>query len=138
MLHGSPVARFPLDRFFGAMAELQGQFGGTFMRKVGSFIFDNAVFPPGINSVEKGMALINSAYHMNHSANAAGLIGGYHWRAADGRSGTMLCDSPYPCAFDGGIIETIARRFAPEATVVHDLGSCRHQGHGFCTYSVGW
>jgi hypothetical protein len=137
-LGGMGDAHFPVRRFFGAMAELQGHFGGGFMHKVGSFVFDSAVFPPGIDSIERAMALIHAAYHLNHSANAAGRIGGYHWRATDTRSGRMICDNPYPCAFDLGIIETIARRFVPEAKVVHEPGSCRHDGGGSCTYGVGW
>ena len=56
------------------------QFGAPFMRKVGSFIFDNAVFPPGIDDVQKGMQLLDVAYYTNHQNVAPGQIGGYHCR----------------------------------------------------------
>ena len=120
------------------MAELQDQFGSAFMRKVGSFIFDKAVFPPGIETVTKGMELIHTAYHMNHSADAKGRIGGYHWASTGERAGTMVCDNPYPCAFDVGIIETIARRFEPAAHVLHVPEGCRHDGAEACQYKVEW
>jgi hypothetical protein len=137
-LSSDEASRYALTGFLAAMAELQAQFGLPFMRKVGSFIFDKAVFPPGIDTVEKGMALVNTAYYMNHSAEAAGRIGGYHWRLTGERAGTMLLDNPYPCAFDVGIIDTIARRFAPEAKVEHLPGGCRREGAEACTYSVAW
>lgn len=134
----APDARFPLVKFLGAMAELQEQFGGPFMRKVGSFIFDKAVFPPGIDTITKGMELVNTAYYMNHSEEAKGRIGGYHWAATGERAGRMTLDNPYPCAFDLGIIETIAKRFEAGATVVHEPGSCRHDGNDACVYRVEW
>jgi len=133
-----PETRFAAVAFLGAMRELQDQFGAPFMRKVGSFIFDKAVFPPGIDTIEKGMQLVNTAYYMNHSAEAVGRIGGYHWKLEHARSGTMLLDNPYPCAFDLGIIETIARRFEVVSIVEHLSGGCRHEGALACTYRVIW
>lgn len=133
----SPDARFPMLPFMRAMRELQDQFGAPFMRKVGSFIFDKAEFPPGIDTIEKGLQLVHTAYYMNHSAEATGRIGGYHWTSEGPRSGTMRLDNPYPCAFDLGIIETIARRFEPTAKVEHE-GGCRHEGADHCIYRVTW
>jgi hypothetical protein len=133
-----PEGWFSAPRFLSAMSELQDQFGAPFMRKVGSFIFDKAAFPPGIDTVAKGMELVNTAYYMNHSDDAKGRIGGYHWHPRGSRAGGMLCDNPYPCAFDIGIIETIARRFEPGASVVHLGGGCRHEGGDTCAYTVEW
>jgi hypothetical protein len=132
-----PEAFYPVTKFLGAMAELQEQFGAGFMRKIGAFIFEKAVFPPGIDSAEKGLSVVNQAYYMNHR-NADGKIGGYHWQAG-AAGGTMLCDNPYPCAFDMGILETIARRFEPAAAVMHEPNEpCRHEGGEHCSYSVRW
>jgi len=134
----SPEAYYPVARFLGAMSELQGQFGPGFMRKIGAFIFEKAVFPPGIDSAPKGMSLVNEAYNMNHQ-HADGKLGGYYWTQTSGSGGVMLCDNPYPCAFDIGILETIARRFAPSAVVTHrTLETCRHDGGDRCFYEVRW
>lgn len=133
-----PNATYSAVKFLGAMAELQEQFGGPFMMKVGSFIFDKAVFPPGIDTLTKGMELVGVAYYMNHSKEAEGRIGGYHWSATGERSGRMMLDNPYPCAFDLGIIGTIARRFEPTAKVEHEPGPCRHEGGDTCVYRVEW
>ena len=133
-----PEGWFSAPRFFSAMAELQDQFGSPFMRKVGSFIFDKAVFPPGIDALTKGMEVVDTAYYKNHSDEAKGRIGGYHWHPGTARAGKMICDNPYPCAFDLGIIETIARRFEPSAAVVHVAGACRHEAGDACSYAVEW
>jgi len=133
-----PNTQFPVKHFLKAMSELQEQFGAQFMRKVGSFVTEKAIFPPGIDTVEKGMELLNVAYYMNHSKNAEGRMGGYRWSYGGGTKGKMFCDNPYPCAFDLGIIETLARRYAPNASVKHDAGPCRHQGGSECAYEVEW
>ena len=41
---------------------------------------------------------------MNHRGQQAGNIGGYQFDTA-GHGGRMVCDNPYPCNFDHGIIE---------------------------------
>lgn len=133
-----PASRFPLTKFLSAMDELQAQFGAPFMRKVGSFLFDNTEFPPGMDTLQKAMALMDVAYYMNHSAEAEGKIGGYHWKAEGDRRGVMTLDNPYPCAFDMGVIETIGRRFEPTAKVEHVPGSCRHEGGNECVLTLAW
>jgi hypothetical protein len=125
--------------FLAAMSELQGQFGAGFMRKVGSFIFDKAVFPPGIDSAQKGLTVVNQAYYMNHRNLREGEIGSYRWTPHGERGGVMFCDNPYPCAFDTGILESIARRFEPGAVVTHfPAVPCRHTGGESCSYEVRW
>jgi hypothetical protein len=137
-IRGDTETWYPLIPFLQAMKEFQDQFGLDFMRKIGQFIFTNAVFPPGIDSVEKGMSSINQAYYMNHQTKP-GEIGGYHWKPGQGNQGEMICDNPYPCSFDLGIIETIARHFAAGARVTHDDSKpCRHKGGDSCTYKVEW
>jgi hypothetical protein len=109
------------------------------MRKVGSYIFEKAVFPPGIDSAQKGMSLVHQAYYMNHRNQADGELGVYRWTPDGERGGVMFCDNPYPCAFDMGILESIARRFEPGATVTHAPPEpCRHTGGQSCSYQVRW
>jgi hypothetical protein len=132
-------AFYSAAKFLVAMSELQGQFGESFMRKVGSFIFEKAVFPPGIDSAQKGLTVVGQAYYMNHRNVAPGQIGGYHWSARGDRGGVMFCDNPYPCAFDMGILESIARRFEVQPVVTHAPAEpCRHLGGDACTYEVRW
>jgi hypothetical protein len=67
-------------------------------------------------------------------------IGHYHFQHVTGqRRIVMRCDTPYPCAFDKGMIEAMARRFVPTAMLEHDTPStCRSKGSTSCTYLVTW
>jgi hypothetical protein len=128
---------YPLPQFLESMDEFQRQFGQEFLRKIGAAIFATAAFPPGIDSVEKGMGMLNQAYYMNHQTKP-GEIGGYHWQTLGEKRGRMTCDNPYPCSFDLGIIETISKQFASTAKVIHEPGDCRHNAGGSCSYLVEW
>ncbi len=137
-LVGDASVMYPLTEFFKALKEFQEQFGREFMRKIGQGIFANAAFPPDIDGVEKAMSIINDAYYMNHDAKP-GEIGGYHWTRESDHSGRMTCDNPYPCHFDFGIFEVIAKTFCPTARVTHDdQGPCRHKDGDKCVYLIEW
>ena len=48
-----------------------------------------------------------------------------------------VCNNPYPCSFDRGIITEMARKFQPYATVSHDDSKpCRNKGADSCTYVI--
>jgi predicted hydrocarbon binding protein len=51
----------------------------------------------------------------------------------------MVCDNPYPCAFDQGIFAGMARRFGCYVNITHlDEVMCRHTGSNQCSYRVEW
>lgn len=137
-IKGDPDSLYALAQFLKALDEFQKQFGQEFMKKVGEGIFANAVFPPGIDSVDKAMASINQAYYINHKTKP-GEIGGYHWQKLSENKGVMMCDNPYPCKFDQGILEVIARTFSPNAKVRHDdEKGCRNKNGLACSYVIEW
>ena len=137
-LKGGETDFYPLTLFLNAMDEFQKQMGRDFMRKIGREIYSNAVFPPDIDTMAKGMAMVNQAYYMNHETTP-GEIGGYNWTLSSDNSGVMVCDNPYPCSFDFGIMEGLAMQLAPEAKIVHDdEKECRHKGGNTCSYTVEW
>jgi hypothetical protein len=106
---------------------------------IGAKIPQNAIFPPQIDSIDKALAAIDVAYHMNHRG---GDIGAYRYLPATARGAMMVCDTPYPCDFDQGIIDAMAQRFKPPkaiARVQHDNHkACRKTGAKACTYHVSW
>lgn len=126
-----------LSAFMQAMRELQDQFGRPFIEKMGARIYETAPFPPGIDSVEKVMALLDAAYHMNHNKGAD--IGSYVWKKDNDRRGIMTCDNPYPCSFDLGLLRASSKRFAEKAVVTHhEPSQCRHNNAETCIYIVEW
>ena len=114
--------------------------GSSTLYSIGMKIPENAKFPPEINSIEKALASVDVAYHMNHRG---GFIGTYKFQSTGERSGVMVCTNPYPDDFDRGIIEAMARKFKPKDSgivkVVHDDSAlCRKKGADSCTYKISW
>jgi hypothetical protein len=107
---------------------------------IGTRIPENANFPPQIDSIDKALAAIDVAYHMNHRG---GEIGTYGYKSTSSNSATMVCKNPYPCDFDRGIIEAMAKRFKPKGSLIvrvshDDAAGCRKEGGDSCTYRVTW
>jgi hypothetical protein len=122
---------------FKTIAETIGPFT---LFEIGQQIPENAVFPPGIDTLEKALSSIDEAYHMNHRG---GEIGHYHFIKTGDKSAKMTCDNPYPCDFDQGIIESFTMKFKPNGTlfikIKHDDSQpCRKQGADSCTYLISW
>lgn len=111
-------------------------------------------WPPLVNNIEKALASIDAAYHMNHRLDGQILynqqtgvmkegIGHYGFVKKSECSAIMNCNNPYPCDFDRGIIEGIARKFktadVTDVSVKHDdTKPCRNRGYESCSYLVEW
>jgi hypothetical protein len=147
--HGIPSPRpgqyYVLQHFLDAMKEIGQKYSDQMLFRVGQQIALHAKLPPDINSLEKSLASIDVAYHMNHRA---GEIGNYRYSCEEntGRGmnkALMVCANPYPCAFDRGVIEGFAERFKPpqclDVVVRHDDSRpCRRSGGDSCTYVISW
>ena len=77
---------------------------------------------------------------MNHRG---GEIGRYKFESLGSNSAKIICNNPYPCDFDMGIISAMARRFLPSTstgvTVEHlESSKCRKTGNDNCSYIVKW
>ena len=123
-----------------AFRDISELLGGAALLGIGRKIPENAKWPPEIDSLEKALASIDVAYHMNHRG---GEIGYYRYEKTGAKSGKMICRNPYPCDFDRGIIDAVCRKFKPRGTaivgVLHDDSQpCRKQGDDSCTYLISW
>lgn len=131
-------ALYPVDKLLQGMNELQSQFGRGFLTRIGQSIYERAMFPGNLDTFPIALAAADAAYYMNH-ANAEGKIGHYHWSPDGQGSGTMVCDNPYPCAFDQGIFAGMALQFGCDLTITHlEENVCRHTGASHCTYRLEW
>ena len=78
-------------------------------------------------------------YHMNHRG---GEIGSYTLTQIESNRAVMVCNNPYPCDFDRGILVSSVRGFAGTTTLVtekHDASQgCRKLGGESCTYILEW
>jgi len=114
--------------------------GGATIFLIGKGIPKNAQFPSDIDTLDKALASIDIAYHMNHRG---GEIGSYRYEKLTERSAKLTCRNPYPCDFDRGIITTMVQKFKPKGVlnikVRHDDTSpCRKEGADSCTYFIEW
>ena len=130
----------PQQAWLDAFKEIAGKMGDTTLLAIGRKIPENAKWPPEIDALEKALASIDVAYHMNHRG---GEIGYYQFEKTGDKSGKMICNNPYPCDFDRGIVDAVARKFKPQdvalVNVKHDDSQpCRKKGADSCTYLITW
>jgi hypothetical protein len=88
-----------------------------------------------MNHRKKGKVMFDPA-----SGQKLDGIGAYGYAPADReRKITCVCDNPYPCDFDRGLITGFAQRFERQARINHDdRAPCRKTGGDSCTYVVTW
>ena len=131
------AAWYPQQAWLDAFQEIAQSIGPRTLSLIGQSIPKNARFPPGIDTVEKALASLNAAYHMNHRG---GDIGRYAFTKTGPKAGVMECRNPYPCEFDSGIIQAVLRRFgAVGAKVTHDASKpCRSKQGDSCTLLISW
>lgn len=144
---------YPQQAWLNVFRAIADELGEDVLFQIGLRIPDNAAFPKGFNSVESALAAIDVAYHMNHRNRHGEVlfdpsrpaprkmlegIGHYRFERQAPGSAIVVCDTPYPCAFDRGIVEAMARVFA-NAQVSHvESTGCRKDGAQSCTYAVSW
>lgn len=141
--HGIPDPKedkwYPQQAWLDAFKEISEHIGQATLEAIGKKIPDTAVWPPEVKSLEDSLASIDIAYHLNHRG---GEIGHYRFEKTGGTSARIVCDNPYPCSFDLGIIKATATKFASGKvipTVKHDDSHpCRRKGGNSCTYNITW
>jgi hypothetical protein len=135
-----PGVWYPQQKWLNAFRKISAVLGANTLFNIGLKIPENANFPPEIQTIEQALKAIDVAYHMNHRN---GEIGEYRYQCIGHKSAKMICPNPYPCAFDRGIITSMAKRFKPKdstmVSVAHDDSApCRVGGAESCTYIVTW
>lgn len=127
--------------FLDAFSSISDKLGADVLFNIGTKFSENAEFPLGIDSLEKALISLDTAYHMNHRN---GEIGHYYFTATGRGHYEMVCRNPYPCEFDRGILAAFCSRFTPtgsetKAIVAHDNSKpCRKDGADSCTYRIIW
>ena len=146
-----PGAWYSQGAWLRAFEKIAREVGTSVLYSIGLAIPKNAIFPPQVTDIETAIQSIDVAYHLNHRKNGTVLfnpangqmlegIGHYGYDKVTGKNEIVsVCENPYPCRFDHGIITTMATRFESRARVVHDDSKpCRDKGAAHCTYRVTW
>ena len=138
----------PLQKMLALLARVGEELGDDALFKIGESAPDHARFPEGTNTVIRALSSIDIAYHMSHRKDGIEMFSngrlvdgiGYYICIGEGpRCCIIDSASLYPCAFDLGLVTSMARRYAPNAVVEHlDNARCRRRGCAACTYLVVW
>ena len=142
---------YPQEGWLAAWEEIATSIGPRACYQIGRQVPKHAVFPPTVTDVTSAIGSLDIAYHMNHRKNGKVMfdpatgqklkgIGNYGFEPVRGeRRIKSVCENPYPCDFDRGLLAEVAFKFEPQSRVNHDdAASCRQKGANSCTYIVSW
>lgn len=144
---------FSQQSWLNAFKEISQSVGPLALFSIGKRIPDNADWPANINSIDTALPSIDVAYHMNHRINGIVMcdpatgnmlegIGHYLAVKSSDREMKVICDNPYPCQFDRGIVLSAAEKFKAAGTIVtlveDAADGCRAHGGKACTFVVRW
>jgi hypothetical protein len=117
------------EAWLTAWEEIATSIGPRACYQIGRQVPKHAVFPPTVTDINAAMASVDVAYHMNHRKNGKPMfdlatgqkvkgIGTYGFEPARGeRRIKSVCENPYPCDFDRGLLTEVAVRFELSARV---------------------
>lgn len=127
---------YPQEHWLESFNDLHEQMGESTLAQIGKKIPRSAEWPPGTNTIVDGVESIDTAYHMNHRG---GEIGNYDAEQAGAETIYVVCDNPYPCAFDVGILEGVVDEFGETRASINEIGTeCRADGGDECQYEITW
>ena len=104
------------------------------LKKMGITTTTYAKWPLEINNVGDALKSINEAYKMNHKSGYT--IGKYDFQKIADKKYQIICDTPYPCPYDFGVVIGVAQKFSEHVKIIHTEGLCRKHGDLSCTYEV--
>jgi hypothetical protein len=95
------------------------------------------VFTASGNSVETVLGSLTSAYKMHHRGNECGQ---FTLTPTGNNIYSLNCSTPYPCAYNKGLIEGIIMRYKKPGefiSVNHDSTKpCRDHFGNSCTFTI--
>jgi len=116
--------------------DMRDEYGDARMRNMGQNVPEHVEFPPDISAVDTALRSIDTAYQQSHRGSE---IGDYEFHEDGPNEGTIVCENPYPCEFDKGLIKGVAKKFASNPVEVEEVGGqCRADGDVRCEYRVEW
>ena len=142
---------YPMNAWLAAFNSITEAVGKSVVFEIGREVPKHAQLPPDVKDIHASIRAVDVGYHMNHRRNGRPMfdpatgemtegIGHYGYEARPGeRRIVSVCENPFPCTFDQGILTAFARRFEPGALIVHvDSEPCRARDGKSCTYAITW
>lgn len=138
-----------LRKYLKSLRRIEQEIGSQVLVDGGQTVPKHANLPPTITDIHSALGSLDIAYHMNHRRHGETLfnpangtmtegIGHYRFNAKPGESKIeIVTDTPYPCAYDKGVVLGMAQRFKSNAQLAHGP-ACRSKGGASCTYTLTW
>lgn len=126
---------YPLDDFLEVLVDIQHNTGENALNKIGEATPVVVSWPSDPGSVLEALESLNKIYSANHR-NAPGT---YDATEVDDGTVRITTSTPYPCAFDKGLLKGTAENFGASYATVTEVGDgCRADGGNECVYEVTW
>jgi predicted hydrocarbon binding protein len=130
-----PAEWYALAGYVDAVASIHDIVGDQAVHALGQRVARAVAFPEGTEDVPAALDALDEVCRAGHRG---GDHGGYAFRQIGDEDGRVECRTPYPCAFDRGIVEGAAVAHAEGFVRVCEVGACRADGAERCTYEVSW
>lgn len=133
-----PDEWYPQQAWLDTIRTIAEELEPHLLDRLGGQIPQAAAWPDDISTVEAGLRSIDEAYQSNHRGGDAGS---YRYEHEGDRTGRVVCNNPYPCLFDRGLVRAVAQRYAPVKSFVfveENGQNCRREADDTCTYTVSW
>lgn len=132
-----PDGWYPLAAYVSSLREIGEKMGPNTLFQVGRQIPNHVPLPPGVDTFEKVLASLGTAFDMNHRTGAApGTTITYTLKSQ--RSAEVVMGTPYPCDFDRGVISGFFQKLLATRIEVdpREGEPCKARGGETCTYRV--
>lgn len=130
-----PNEWYPQEAWLAAFEEIWTDVGDATLRGIGRAVPEQADWPGDVETAKEGLESIDRAHNMNHRG---GDVGFYQAEQLARDLVEVTCKTPYPCAFDQGVVQGAAEAFDDVGLprVTETSARCRDEGGEKCVYEV--
>lgn len=125
---------YPEEALLAACEEVYDTMGKQTLEQAGRLMVKQTEWPPCTDTVIDGIELVNAAYQMNHRG---GDVGRYRPKRADDTRIHIVCDNPYPCPFDVGVIKGVIDTVRDTRVSIREPDTqCQKREKERCLYEI--
>ncbi len=130
-----PERWYDYDWAISIFYKIEETIGPAALRAVGRQMIETAVYPPGLDSIQKMLMGLGYAFSLNSRGPDVGTV---VCTLEDEYSATLDWSAKGPCQLCYGILEGSCARFGAKPLIEHGAGGCKDKGDPTCIYHVSW
>lgn len=129
-----PNGWYELCDFLAVLEDVEQNTGENALTKVGQATPDFVDWPSDPETPHEALPQITDVYEAEHRS----ATGSYDYQRTGDKAAQITVDTPYPCAFDKGLITGTAEYFGASYARIDHVETCRKDGADACVYEVTW